>query len=190
MYNSRCFSLLRLNHRLVFFCAWLLICILFAGCCRRTDRERTDKSVDVTKITEDFSLKNENDMSDDSQRKYESHLDIDLRQTKTAYSLLQRSYENYRYHNYSAALRELERCQGLIRNDPYLEMQSWYMAVKIHQKMGAVSRKRRAMRRMMESMEELQGDFRFRQAHKQGMATRELIDFFNKKAGDTYADLE
>jgi hypothetical protein len=77
--------------------------------------------------------------------------------------------------NPQGALREVERLQMNLRDDPYVEMQTWYLSAMIYHRLGKTSRRKRSMRKMLETMETLQKDPRFREIYKEGMETQDLI---------------
>ncbi|HMM61608.1 MAG TPA: hypothetical protein PKC25_15925, partial [Candidatus Rifleibacterium sp.] len=53
---------------------------------------------------------------------------------KEQYRRLEYAFEMYNSTNFDGALREVERLQLEINNDPYLEMQSWYLSAMIYHK--------------------------------------------------------
>jgi len=110
------------------------------------------------------------------------------RKTKEQYRRLEYAFDMYNSQNYDGSLREVERLQLEIDNDPYLEMQSWYLSAMIYHKTDKSSRRKRAMRKMLESMEQLQKDPRFRNAYEDGMIGQELVGMAVKKGEGRYAE--
>lgn len=104
------------------------------------------------------------------------------------YRRLDYSFEMFRRDNMDGALREVERLQLEINNDPYLEMQSWYLSAMIYHKTGKASRRKRSMRKMLETMEQLQKDPRFKRAFQDGMDSQDLVNMALKKSEGKYAD--
>lgn len=109
---------------------------------------------------------------------------------KLAFERFQKAFDFYQKRLFDAALQELQHAHSTIRNNPYLEMQCWYLAVEIHNKTGAHSRRNRAMRKMMESMEKLHSDRRFMREHREGLAAQDLVDFIKEIPGDRYEGFE
>ncbi len=87
-----------------------------------------------------------------------------------------------------SALRELERLQMDIRDDLYLEMQTWYLSAMIYHKLGKSSRRKRSMRKMLETMEALQKEPGFKEALEDGNISQEVIQMAIGKAGEKYAE--
>jgi Tfp pilus assembly protein PilF len=114
---------------------------------------------------------------------------LKLKKEKTRqYERLEYAYSMLMKSNPQAALREIERLQMDIRDDKYLELKTWYLSAMIYHKMGKISRRKRAMRKMLEVMQELQKDPRFKRAFAEGKRTRDFIDMVNKSGGDKYAE--
>ena len=109
---------------------------------------------------------------------------------KEHYRRLEYAFEMYNTDNFDGALREVERLQLEISNDPYLEMQSWYLSAMIYHKSDKPSRRKRAMRKMLESMEQVQKDPRFRTAFEDGMISQELMNLAREKGNDRYGKFE
>ncbi len=110
------------------------------------------------------------------------------KKTKEQYRRLEYAFDMYNTANYDGALREVERLQLEINNDPYLEMQSWYLSAMIYHKSDKTSRRKRAMRKMLESMEQLQKDPRFLNAHADGMISQEIMKMAIEKGEGRYAE--
>lgn len=110
------------------------------------------------------------------------------KKTKELYRRLEYAFEMYNTSNFDGAIREVERLQLEINNDPYLEMQSWYLSAMIYHKTDKISRRKRAMRKMLETMEILQKDPRFRSAYADGMISQEIIKMAKEKGDSRYAE--
>ena len=110
------------------------------------------------------------------------------RRTQELYKRLEFSFDMYQKENFDGALREVERVQMEINDDPYLEMQTWYLSAMIYHKSGKTSRRSRAMRKMLEVMETLQKDPRFRESFEEGMMSQQVIDMALSKGEGRYVD--
>ncbi len=110
------------------------------------------------------------------------------KKTKELYRRLEYAFEMYNTANFDGAIREVERLQLEVNNDPYLEMQSWYLSAMIYHKTDKISRRKRAMRKMLETMEVLQKDPRFRSAHADGMISQEIMKMAIEKGEGRYAE--
>lgn len=178
-------------------CLFLAVLAVFAsaGCCsRRSDnrikprkdpkREVVDRSNTVTPLSVGESVDKKADFAENSAVSDAEKLSASL------YRRLDYSFEMFRRDNMDGALREVERLQLEINNDPYLEMQSWYLSAMIYHKTGKASRRKRSMRKMLETMEQLQKDPRFRKSFQDGMDSQDLINMALKKSEGKYADYE
>lgn len=173
-----------------------LVALIGGGCCRcssrqpaTTDRktfERRQERIEDERLSEPTTA---NQHHGSSKRLSQRELDH-IRLTKELYERLERSHQLLQNSNPEAALRELERLQLGIRNDPYLEMQSWYLSAMIYHKTGAISRRRRSMRKMMEALEKLQKDPRFLRTHELGIANQQLIETLKNSKGHSYENLQ
>lgn len=113
----------------------------------------------------------------------------EMRRRKTEqYKRLEYAHKMLKDSNPQAALREIERLQMDIRDDTYLEMQTWYLSAMVYHKMGKSSRRKRSMRKMLETMEVLQKDPRFKAAYEDGKISQEVIKMSINKEGDKYAE--
>ncbi|MBU1108796.1 MAG: hypothetical protein KKB51_19120 [Candidatus Riflebacteria bacterium] len=110
------------------------------------------------------------------------------KRTQELYRRLEFSFEMYEKDNFDGALREVERVQMDINDDPHLEMQTWYLSAMIYHKTGKTSRRSRAMRKMLELMETVQKDPRFRNAFEDGMMSQQVIDMALSKGEGRYVD--
>lgn len=173
-----------------------LVALICGGCCRRNTRqpatsdrsnfERRQERVEDERISEVAAA---DQLQGETRKLSQRELDH-IRLTKELYQRLERSHKLLQSSNPEAALRELERLQQGIRDDPYLEMQSWYLSAMIYHKTGAVSRRRRSMRKMMETLEKLQKDPRFLRAHQLGVANQQLIETLQNSKGHRYENLQ
>lgn len=110
------------------------------------------------------------------------------RRTQELYRRLELSFEMFQKENFDGALREVERVQMEINEDPYLEMQTWYLSAMIYHKTAKPSRRGRAMRKMLELMETLQKDPRFRQSFEEGAMSQQVIDMALTQGEGKYAE--
>ena len=78
--------------------------------------------------------------------------------------------------NYEGALRAVKRVQHRVKNNPYIEMQAWYLSVEIYGKMDKKSSSKRAMRKMIESLKNLQKHPDYQKSDKDGKKCKEVID--------------
>ncbi len=180
--------------QIIFFIT-ILLSSFVSGCCtkKKANRSKKDDMAEITSIIEKSEAvsddkkgtpkKNFKEKSRDSYAIREAN-----RKTAGLYKRLEHSYDMLERSNPEGALREIERLQREIRNDPYLEMQSWYLSSMIYHKMGKASRRKRSMRKMLETMEVLQKDPRFRSAYEMGMGIQGLIEYTKKKEGKKYAE--
>ncbi|NCB37654.1 MAG: hypothetical protein EOM80_02690 [Erysipelotrichia bacterium] len=182
----------RLRACILFFAAIGFITTLNGCCSRKTVSKKP--AVSVTPVFEKTVAKTaiEAPLSDNIVSFTPDNTERALRdqdkKTQVLYQKLENSYEMFRKDNFDGALREVERLQFEISNDPYLEMQSWYLSAMIYHKSGKSSRRKRAMRKMLESMEELQKDPRFRNAFEDGMMSQEVINLAIGKGEGRYVE--
>lgn len=177
----------------------LLLCIMsvvlatfaLSGCCTGPRKKTAKKGAELTEKVNDVeknaSVTAAIDINSDRKTESDSLSDSE-KLTASLYRRLGYSFEMFKRDNYDGALREVERLQLEINNDPYLEMQSWYLSAMIYHKTGKASRRKRSMRKMLESMEQLQKDPRFKKSFKDGMDSQELINMAVKKGEGKYAD--
>lgn len=169
----------------LFICCTAIFC---SGCCSYSNKQKHYKDSPVLKVEiDDVNSKKESekktpirqindqitDPSDSTRKKN--------KQAQDAYSKFERSFEMYHRGDYESALRELGRVQTNIDDDPNLEMQTWYLSAMIYDKTGKDSRRKRAMRKMLETMEILQKDPRFRTAFEHGKLNKEIIGIAMKE---------
>lgn len=107
--------------------------------------------------------------------------------TSQLYGKMDYANKMYKKRNYDGALREVERIQNEINDDPYLKMQAWALAAKIYDKTGKTSRRKRSYTKMMEAMEEVRKDSRYKRAYEEGKLCVELIEIAKQKGDDKYA---
>ncbi len=110
------------------------------------------------------------------------------RRTQELYRRFELSFEMFQKDNFDGALREVERIQMDLNDDPYLEMQTWYLSAMIYHKTEKPSRRGRAMRKMLELMETLQKDPRFRESFEEGMMSQQVIDMALTQGEGKYVD--
>ncbi|GAB4274028.1 MAG: hypothetical protein Kow0029_14100 [Candidatus Rifleibacteriota bacterium] len=166
-----------------------------AGCC---NRKKSSKKINDSIKIEDFNLRNLSNKDtgharhspDRRNNEYltgDPEIDESRKRKAEQYKRLEYAYKMLKDSNPQGALREIERLQMNIRNDPYLEMQAWYLSAMIYHRMGKPSRRKRSMRKMLETMEQLQKDPRFMAAYNEGMDAQEVVKMAIKE-GEKYAE--
>ena len=111
-------------------------------------------------------------------------------QTSELYEKLNYANKMYKNSNYEGALREISRIQQNIKDDPYLHLQTWALAAMIYDKTGKTSRRKRAYTKMLEVMEEVKKDSRYKKAYEDGMLCQDLIASVTKKGDKKYGVFE
>ena len=186
----------RCSVRLGFLIVAALFLSMATGCCTRTARNTSLKKPDKK-----ASIKEHGERNDKTSEKKIEHpsredelntgdplMNESRRRKAEQYRRLEYAYRMLSKSDPQGALRELERLQMDIREDPYLEMQTWYLSAMVYHKLGKPSRRKRSMRKTLEVMEQMQKDPRFKAAFADGKISQEVIDMAIKKAGDKYAD--
>ena len=179
------------------------ICIAFiflmalglSGCCGRKSQsnKKSNKKIDFAKSLNMSDSKNKASVSGSSD---ENDIDLDLigkrplraqdEHTNELYEKLNYANKMLKNRNYDAALREVSRIQQEIKNDPYLELQTWALSAAIYDKTGKTSRRKRSYTKMLEVMEEVKKDPRYKKAYEDGMACKEFADIAVKKGDKKY----
>ena len=190
--QHRKFALLRNINRLFILLNVLAIALFCTGCCTRPTQRLpgqkfTPDLAHANRRPDASSLHPENgdavEFTDNQQPQREKD-----QRTQEMYRRLEFSFEMYRKDNFDGALREVERVQMDINDDPYLEMQTWYLSAMIYHKTAKTSRRSRAMRKMLELMETVQKDPRFRSSFEDGMTSQQVIDMALSKGEGRYVD--
>lgn len=88
--------------------------------------------------------------------------------------------------NLEGALRLVQRVQQENSTDPNVTMQTWYMQAMIYHRQKDGTKRKEAMNQMLKSMETLQKDPRFKQAHEDGQDSMEVIKQSLDSAGSRY----
>lgn len=169
----------------------LLTALNLLGCCgskknssvRRGRSKRYTSSSSGTKKTSSNSEKASADEDIGIDLSDERPLTQAQENTRELYEKMDYAHRMYKSTNYDGALREVERILQKIDNDPYLEMQAWGLSAMIHDKAGRTSRRKRSYRKMIDCMEQLQKDPRFKKSFEDGKECQELIETV-KKNGD------
>lgn len=181
---------------------WILLLFLLlssgiTGCCTRTTPKKGKKgpikqdsadSLLTDRSVEGGTEKLRHRRVIDELKTGDPHVDEQRRRKTEQYRRLEYAHEMLMNSNSQAALREVERLQMDIRDDSYLEMKTWYLSAMIYHKMGKTSRRKRSMRKMLECMETLQKDPRFKAAYKDGQDANEVIKMAISKEGEKYAE--
>ncbi len=171
----------------------VLVVLTATGCCSRT-RKKPAGGVDSTSLPVD----NTRTSNEQNGVKVESvpavftetpaALSDSEKLTASLYLRLENAFDMYKSDNIDGAQREIERVQLEIRNDPHLEMQTWYLSAMIYHKSGKTSRRKRSMRKMLEVMEQLQKDPRFRRSFEDGMVSQDVIKLAIEKGVGRYVE--
>jgi len=183
---------LRYAQLLCLFLTFLAVLAMTGCCSRKADRSHRPRR-DLTKTpAENRDISVSSTAADPSVNKAGSAVTPAVsaadKLSSSLYRRLDYSFEMFRRDNMDGALREVERLQLEINNDPYLEMQSWYLSAMIYHKTGKASRRKRSMRKMLETMEQLQKDPRFKKSFQDGIESQDLINMALKKGEGKYAD--
>ncbi|HNX75035.1 MAG TPA: hypothetical protein PLM07_07580 [Candidatus Rifleibacterium sp.] len=173
----------------------MLLLLNLSGCCARKNvgrqSNRTRNNTDQKQSNASTSMAR-NPSSGGEQMIAGNEMTRALRpqdqKTKEQYQRLEYAFSMYNVSNFDGALREVERLQLEINQDPYLEMQSWYLSAMIYHKTDKISRRKRAMRKMLETMEQVQKDPRYRNAYADGMISQEMIKLAKEKGDGRYAE--
>ena len=108
--------------------------------------------------------------------------------TSELYEKLDYANSMFKNHNYDGALREISRIQQnqASKDDPYLRMQTWALSAMIYDKTGKNSRRKRSYTKMIETMEELKKDSRYKKSYEDGMICQGLIASATHKGDKKY----
>ena len=165
------------------------VLILFAGCCVRKqadDKPARSSSPAIPKDpAESFSGGSEE--SGEQPPKAVWKLEIERRREREIEETLERAMDMLKSGNLEGAARLVSRVHSENRTDPNITMRTSYMHAMIFHQMKDPVRRRQAMDNMLKSMEALQKDRRFLEAHEAGKASAEVIQMSLDKAGDRYA---
>jgi hypothetical protein len=178
---------------------FILVCIALAvltvavtsGCCSRSAPIRKkDLSASRQELTGKTPSEDRSPGADDTIIDGTDAAPLSDREKRTSqlYQRMEYAFEMFRTDNIDGALREVERVQLELNNDPYLEMQTWYLSAMIYHKSGKTSRRKRSMRKMLEVMEQLQKDPRFRQSLEDGLISQDVIKQAIEKGEGRYAE--
>ncbi len=188
---------LKTNYRLrcICFILMLLVALDLVGCCRRKkkDAKKTGK-VDIAESIKNIKKKGKKGTSNKVSEFDDVHIDLTgqlpLREkdehTNELYEKMNHANKMYKNRNYDGALREVERIQLEINNDPYLEMQTWGLAAMIYDKTGKTSRRKRAYNKMIEAVTAVQKDPRYKKAYEDGKICQDLIEDAKTKGDKQY----
>lgn len=176
--------------------ASMLVISLATGCCTRKVQKNDNGSPDLRQ-TGRFDERQSQTRKrlpgldkEDELNTLDPRLNEIRRRKTEQYRRLEYAHEMLVDNNPQGSLRELERLQLDIREDPYLEMQAWYLSAMVYHKLGKPSRRKRSMRKMLETMELLQKDPRFRTIYEDGKLSQQAIDKAKKEAGVKYDKFE
>ena len=106
--------------------------------------------------------------------------------TKELYEKLDHANKMFKNRNYDSALREINRIRQQIDNDCYLKLQTWALSAMIYNQMGNTSKRKHCYRKMMESLDEVKKDARYKRAYDDGMLCQSLIASATQKGDKKY----
>ena len=156
------------------------------GCCN----VRKNKVVPVIKpiVKRDNTTTNNGSSTVPLTKQYYAGKKLTQKQIKLSkiYKELEEAQTMLENKNAEGALRAVERIQNSVTDNPYLEMQAWYLSVEIYDKLGKTSRRKRAMRKMMDSIEIMQKNPSYRNSYKDGMISKDLINRVMEKEKGKY----
>lgn len=162
--------------------------ITVAGCCnvRRRRPIPSHKIKDTIKKNDSIS-KQKTELKPESMRYYAGKK-LTQKQIKLTkiYENLEEAEKMLDRKNAEGALRTVKRIQNSVQNNPYLDMQTWYLSAKIYNKMGKTSRRKRAMRKMISAMKKMQKNPSYYKAYKDGMMSKDLVNRVIKKEKGKY----
>ena len=171
----------------------LVAALLCTGCCTRTRPTRKVAVDDRQKMNFDKTEAVEQGQSKTELNLFQEPVLAERekdRRTQELYRKFEHSHQMFLKANFDGALREIDRIQMEISDDPYLEMQTWYLSAMIYHKTAKGSRRNRAMRKMLQSLETLQKDPRFRESFEDGMMCQQVIDMAIEKETGKYDAFE
>ena len=177
----------------------LLMALGLSGCCGRKSQsnKKGNKKIDFAESLKKTNIKDKAGVNGTSVvNDFGNDIDIDLigklplraqdERTNELYEKLNYANKMLKNRNYDAALREIDRIQQEISNDPYLKMQTWALTAVIYDKTGKTSRRKRAYTKMLEAIEELHKDSRYKKAYEDGMACKDFAALAAKKGDKKY----
>ncbi len=103
-------------------------------------------------------------------------------------ALLARAQSAMQGRNYDAALRDLERLKLQHPDDPYVAMRVQYLEARIAHRQNNAKARKTAMDAMLKSMERVQQDPRFQEAHREGRVAQDVIKQSIQQGGEKYAN--
>ena len=176
-----------------------LMAIELSGCCGRKSQsnKKSNKKIDFANALNKTNSK-DNGKSNDSSvvNDFGNDIDIDLigklplraqdERTNELYEKFNYANKMMKNQNYDAALREVSRIQQEINNDPYLELQTWALTAVIYDKTGKTSRRKRAYTKMLEVLDVVKKDSRYKKAYEDGMACKDFVVLATKKGDKKY----
>ena len=177
----------------------LLMALGLSGCCGRKSQsnKKGNKKIDFAESLKKTNTKDKANVKGTSVvNDFGNDLDVDLigklplraqdERTNELYEKLNYANKMLKNRNYDAALREIDRIQQEINNDPYLKLQTWALTAVIYDKTGKTSRRKRAYTKMLEAIGELQKDSRYKKAYEDGMACKDFAALAAKKGDKKY----
>ena len=106
--------------------------------------------------------------------------------TKELYEKLDYANKLFKSRNYDSALREISRIRQQVDDDCYLKLQTWALSAMIYNQMGNTSKRKHSYRKMMESLDEVKKDARYKRAYEDGMICQSLIASATQKGDKKY----
>lgn len=170
---------------------FLTIMMAFISCGTKTKRKPSFKnktavasSNTVNKTANSVALSdNEAPANENFPRVSKRKLTSEQKQTAQLYKRLDTAYSLYQRGNYESALSEVESVMRNLHKDPYLEAQVWAMSAMIYDKQHKNSRRKRAYRKMVECIENLQKDKRYTRMYEVGKDNADLFGKIHELGG-------
>ena len=180
-----------------------LMALELSGCCGRKSqtKKKNNKKINFAESLKKSNVKEKAIVSEASVvNDFGNDLDIDLigklplrpqdERTQELYEKFNYANKMFRSSNYEAALREINRIQQEINNDPYLKLQTWALTAAVYDKTGKTSRRKRAYTKMLEAIEELHKDSRYKKAYADGMICQDFANLAVKKGDKKYGEFQ
>lgn len=174
----------------------LVIALDLTGCCgykggkKQSGKSSKTRTASSSKKSKSIVSSNAFEQSDGLVVSPTADIELKAQDERTTELYEKMDYANkmFKNENYDGALREVERIQREIDDDPYLEMQTWCMAAMIYDKTGKTSRRKRSYNKMLECMEKVQLDKRYKSAFEDGKLCKEYVELALEKGNKNYAE--
>ncbi len=179
-------------------CFMLLLLMAFelTGCCGRKKTDNTKKDYLSGTLKKSNKKKKDKNKKDSDRIGEYADVDVDLsgelplrakdERTKELYEKLDYANKLFKSRNYDSALREINRIRQQVDDDSYLKLQTWALSAMIYNQMGNTSKRKHSYRKMMESLDEVKKDARYKKAYEDGMVCQGLIASATQKGDKKY----